>query len=117
MVQLIFFYGIPHFAISLALKVEDEIISGFNFDLLKMKYFMQRKMLVHLINRIRVFQINQILMNAHFHRIMIGIKLIYPKPNLKNTGCAALDLAYVGCGRFDGYFHVRCGILLLEKLL
>ena len=39
-----------------------------------------------------------------------GIKSIYPKLNLRNTGCAALDLAYVGCGRFDGYFHNRINL-------
>ena len=39
-----------------------------------------------------------------------GIKLVYPKLNLRNTGCAALDLAYVGCGRFDGYFHDKINI-------
>ena len=42
--------------------------------------------------------------------------------NLRYTGCAALDLAYVGCGRFDGYFHnniniwdVAAGILIVEE--
>ena len=39
-----------------------------------------------------------------------GIKSIFPKLNLRNTGCAALDLAYVGCGRFDGYFHNKINI-------
>ena len=39
-----------------------------------------------------------------------GIKSIYPKLNLRNTGCAALDLAYVSCGRFDGYFHNRINL-------
>ena len=51
-----------------------------------------------------------------------GIKLIYPKLNLRNTGCAALDLAYVGCGRLDGYFHdkinlwdVAAGKIIIEE--
>ena len=39
-----------------------------------------------------------------------GIKLIYPRLNLRNSGCAALDLAYVGCGRLDGYFHNKINI-------
>ena len=39
-----------------------------------------------------------------------GISSIHPKLNLRNTGCAALDLAYVGCGRFDGYFHDKINI-------
>ena len=29
---------------------------------------------------------------------------------MRYTGCAALDLAYVGCGRFDGYFHNKINI-------
>ena len=50
------------------------------------------------------------------------IKLNFPKLNLRNTGCAALDLAYVGCGRFDGYFHdkinlwdVAAGKIIIEE--
>ena len=48
--------------------------------------------------------------------------MVYPKLNLRNTGCAALDLAYVGCGRFDGFFHnkinlwdVAAGNLIVEE--
>ena len=51
-----------------------------------------------------------------------GLKSIYPKLNLRNTGCAALDLAYVGCGRLDGYFHnkinlwdVAAGKIIIEE--
>ena len=51
-----------------------------------------------------------------------GLKAIYPKLNLRNTGCAALDLAYVACGRFDGYFHdkinlwdVAAGKIIIEE--
>ena len=51
-----------------------------------------------------------------------GIKSIHPKLNLRNTGCAALDLAYVGCGRLDGYFHnninlwdVAAGKIIIEE--
>ena len=29
---------------------------------------------------------------------------------MRNTGCAALDLAYVGCGRLDGFFHNKINI-------
>ena len=41
---------------------------------------------------------------------------------MRNTGCAALDLAYVGCGRLDGFFHnkiniwdVAAGALIIEE--
>ena len=51
-----------------------------------------------------------------------GVKSIHPKLNLRNTGCAALDLAYVGCGRLDGFFHnqinlwdVAAGKIIIEE--
>ena len=41
---------------------------------------------------------------------------------MRNTGCAALDLAYVGSGRLDGYFHnninlwdIAAGILIVKE--
>ena len=41
---------------------------------------------------------------------------------MRNSGCAALDLAYLGCGRLDGYFHnkiniwdVAAGKLIVEE--
>ena len=41
---------------------------------------------------------------------------------MRNSGCAALDLAYVGSGRLDGYFHnninlwdIAAGILIVQE--
>jgi len=39
-----------------------------------------------------------------------GVKSVHPKLNLRNTGCAALDMAYVGCGRLDGFFHNKINL-------
>ena len=40
----------------------------------------------------------------------------------RKTGCAALDLAYVACGRYDGYFQynlnlwdIAAGIILINE--
>ena len=51
-----------------------------------------------------------------------GTQVVYPKLNLRNSGCAALDMAYVGCGRFDGYFHnninlwdIAAGKIIIEE--
>ena len=106
-----FLHGIPHFAISIALKREDEIISGIVFDPIKNEIFYAEKDNGSFFNnnRIRVSNksnIDECLFSSNCE----GIKLIYPKLNLRNTGCAALDLAYVGCGRFDGYFHDKINI-------
>ena len=106
-----FLHGIPHFAISIALKREDEIISGLVFDPIKNEIFYAEKDNGSFFNnnRIRVSNksnIDECLFSSNCE----GIKLVYPKLNLRNTGCAALDLAYVGCGRFDGYFHDKINI-------
>ena len=106
-----FLHGIPHFAISIALKREDEIISGLVFDPIKNEVFYAEKDSGSFFNnnRIRVSNksnIDECLFSSNCE----GIKLVYPKLNLRNTGCAALDLAYVGCGRFDGYFHDKINI-------
>ena len=118
-----FLHGIPHFAISIALKREDEIISGLVFDPIKNEVFYAEKDNGSFFNnnRIRVSKksnIDECLFSSNCE----GIKLIYPELNLRNTGCAALDLAYVGCGRLDGYFHdkinlwdVAAGKLIIEE--
>ena len=106
-----FLHGIPHFAISIALKREEEIISGLIFDPIKNEIFYAEKNNGSFFNnnRIRVSNKSNI-DECLFSTNCEGIKLIYPKLNLRNTGCAALDLAYVGCGRFDGYFHDKINI-------
>ena len=118
-----FLHGIPHFAISLALQIEDEITCGLIFDPIKNEIFYAERNNGSYINnsRIRVsnkFNIDECLFGSNSY----GIKSIYPKLNLRNSGCAALDLAYVGCGRLDGYFHnninlwdIAAGKIIIEE--
>ena len=49
-----------------------------------------------------------------------GVK--FSNLNMRYTGCAALDLAYVASGRYDGYFQnkinlwdIAAGALMVEK--
>ncbi len=118
-----FLHGVPHFAISIALQQNDEIISGLIFDPIKNEIFYAEKDNGSYFNnnRVRVSKKSNI-DDCLFSTNCEGIKLIYPKLNLRNTGCAALDLAYVGCGRFDGYFHdkiniwdIAAGKLIIEE--
>ena len=118
-----FLHGIPHFAISLALQIEDEITCGLIFDPIKNEIFYAERNNGSYINnsRIRVSNksnIDECLFGSNSY----GIKSIYPKLNLRNSGCAALDLAYVGCGRLDGYFHnninlwdIAAGKIIIEE--
>jgi len=106
-----FLHGIPHFAISIALQIENEIISGLIFDPIKNEIFYAEKNNGSFINNNRIRVSNKIdLDQCLFASNSTGIKSVYPKLNLRNSGCAALDLAYVGCGRLDGYFHNRINI-------
>ena len=118
-----FLHGVPHFAISVALQNKDEIVIGLIFDPIKNEIFYAEKNNGSFINnnRIRVSKKTNI-DECLFASDNDGIKSIFPKLNLRNTGCAALDLAYVGCGRFDGYFHnkinlwdIAAGKIIIEE--
>ena len=106
-----FLHGIPHFAISIALKIKDEIIIGLIFDPIKNEIFYAEKNNGSFFNnnRIRVSKKSNI-DECLFASNNDGVRSIYPKLNLRNTGCAALDLAYVACGRLDGYFHNKINL-------
>ena len=118
-----FLHGVPHFAISVALQKDGEIICGLILDPIKNEIFYAEKENGSFINNNRIRVSNKSdLDECLFASNNEGIKSIYPKLNLRNTGCAALDLAYVGCGRLDGYFHdkinlwdVALGKIIIEE--
>ena len=118
-----FLHGIPHFAISLALEKDGEIIIGLIFDPIKNEIFYAEKNNGAFFNNNRIRVSNKSnLDECLFATNNEGIKNLYPKLNLRNTGYAALDLAYVGCGRFDGYFHnkinlwdIAAGKIIIEE--
>ena len=106
-----FLHGIPHFAISVALQVDCEIKIGLIYDPIKNEVFYAEKNNGAFVNNFRVRVSKKSNLNdCLFASNCEGIKSIYPKLNLRNTGCAALDLAYVGCGRLDGYFHDKINL-------
>ena len=116
-----FLHGIPHFAISIALKSNEEIISGIIFDPIKNEMFYAEKNNGSYFNnhRIRVSKKNEI----NDCLFVTGGK-IYKEPDLpyRKSGCAALDMAYVASGRYDGYFQqnlnlwdIAAGIILVKE--
>jgi|TARA_B100000470_G_C19766112_1_gene380710 myo-inositol-1(or 4)-monophosphatase len=116
-----FLHGIPHFAISIALKSKNEIVSGLIFDPIKNEMFFAEKNNGAFFNnhRIKVSKKNQI-NNCLF---VTGGK-IKNEPDLpfRKSGCAALDMAYVAAGRYDGYFQhdlnlwdIAAGIILIKE--
>tara|TARA_B100000700_G_scaffold23691_1_gene22986 strand:+ start:792 stop:1538 length:747 start_codon:yes stop_codon:yes gene_type:complete len=118
-----FLHGIPHFAISVALKVNREIKSGIIFDPIKNEIFYAEKNSGSFFNnrRIRVSKKSD-LDDCLFASNHEGVNHVFPKLNMRYSGCAALDLAYVGSGRLDGFFHnkiniwdIAAGVLIVEE--
>ena len=116
-----FLHGIPHFAICIALQSKKEIVSALIFDPIKDEMFFAEKNKGAYLNnhRLRVSNKNS-LEDCLFSSNHEGVK--FSKLNMRSTGCAALDLAYVASGRLDGFFHnninlwdVAAGTLLVKE--
>tara|TARA_B100000242_G_scaffold252248_1_gene194223 strand:+ start:587 stop:1327 length:741 start_codon:yes stop_codon:yes gene_type:complete len=116
-----FLHGIPHFAISIALKSDNEIISGLIFDPIKNEMFYAEKNNGAFFNnhRMRVSKKNQINECLFVTGGKLEKEIVLP---YRKSGCAALDLAYVASGRYDGYFQhnlnlwdIAAGILLVKE--
>jgi myo-inositol-1(or 4)-monophosphatase len=116
-----FLHGIPHFAISIALKSKDELLSGLIFDPIKDEMFFAEKDKGAFLNnqRLRVSNKN-LLEECLFSSDNEGVK--FSNLNMRCSGSAALDLAYVASGRLDGYFQnkinlwdVAAGALMIKE--
>ncbi len=116
-----FLHGIPHFAICIALQSEKEIVSGLIFDPIKDEMFFAEKNKGTFLNnhRLRVSKKNS-LEDCLFSSNHEGVK--FSNLNMRYSGCAALDLAYVASGRLDGFFHnkinlwdVAAGTLIVQE--
>ena len=116
-----FLHGIPHFAISIALKSNNEIISGLIFDPIKNEMFYAEKNNGTYFNnqRVRVSR-KKILEECLF--ATGGKKEIKSDLNTRKSGSAALDMAYVAAGRYDGYFQnhlnlwdIAAGIIMVKE--
>ena len=101
-----FLHGIPHFAISIALKVDNELKSALIHDPIKNEIFFAEKNNGAYFNNHRIRVSNKSdLEDCLFSTNQNGLKVVFPNLNMRSTGCSALDLAYVGSGRLDGFFH------------
>ena len=116
-----FLHGIPHFAISIALKSNNEIISGLIFDPIKNEMFYAEKNNGAFYNnqRIRVSKKNEINDCLFVTENKINNELDLP---YRKSGCAALNMTYVASGRYDGYFQnnlslwdIAAGIVLIKE--
>jgi myo-inositol-1(or 4)-monophosphatase len=131
-----FLHGIPHFCVSIALLDSGEPVLGVIYDPLRNEIYTASKGAGALLNdkRIRVAQrpdLTGAMLITGFaprQRSKIGAQLeavrelMRDAEDVRRTGSAALDLAYVACGRADAYFEagvmpwdIAAGVLLVRE--
>ena len=130
-----YFYGIPHFCVSIAFRFQGEIIAGVIYDPMREEMWCGQKGEKPRLN------------GHHFHVstrteladsvISVGLsktgdmidcnlpllgEMVHRVRKCRVLGSAALDMAYVACGRFDAYIErgislwdIAAGWLLIES--
>lgn len=131
-----FLHSLPFFSVSVALAHNDKIVVGIIYEVTRDECFSTWQGGQAFLNGkvIRV-SLNKELINAmiatgfpytHMEKIDAHIEMIkylrYNARGLRRFGSAALDLAYVAAGRFDGYFEyglqpwdVAAGVFLVQQ--
>ncbi len=131
-----FLNGVPQFAISVGYEEDNEIKSGIIFNPIMNEFFSAEKGNGAYLNnsRIRVSKKKKIkdalivtggpkqaskIKDKIFSEYINVSKHV---SNVRKFGSAALDMAYVACGRFDGYWQrelnywdVAAGIIILKE--
>jgi len=115
-----FLHGIPHFAISIALKSKNEIICGLIFDPIKDEMFYAEKNNGAFFNNHRI----RVSKKHNINECLFAVGKINHETDIisRRSGCAALDMAYVASGRYDGYFQnnlnlwdIAAGIIMIKE--
>lgn len=112
--------GIPHFAVSIALKVKGKLDQAVIYDPIRGEVFSASRGKGAQLNgfRIRVKQPKELSSailatgfpfqkKQHTNAYMDMFKSLFLKTtDMRRSGSPALDLAYVAAGRVDGYFEI-----------
>jgi myo-inositol-1(or 4)-monophosphatase len=130
-----YFYGIPHFCVSVALRQKGEILAGVIHDPMRDELFTAAHggdarlngAAIHVSART---ELSEAILSVGLAKVAETIdtnlpvleQLIHRVRKCRMMGSAALDLAYVACGRLDAYIEagislwdVAAGILLVKN--
>jgi myo-inositol-1(or 4)-monophosphatase len=131
-----FLHGIPHFAISIGLERDGEIVAGVIYEPTRDEMFWAEKGTGAYLNdrRLRVSGRRQLAESVIGTGLPFGGRGDHPKylatlervmaatSGVRRLGAAALDLAYVAAGRFDGFWEfglfpwdIAAGLLLVRE--
>jgi myo-inositol-1(or 4)-monophosphatase len=129
-----FFYGIPHFCVSIALRYLGEIIVGVIYDPMRDELWKAQKGEKPTLNG-KPFRVSE---RADLRECVVSVGLsktgvtiaaglpllqdmVHRARKCRLMGSAALDMAYVACGRFDAYIEqgislwdIAAGWILVE---
>ena len=132
-----FLHGMPHWAVSIALEHKGEIVSAVVYDPAKDEMFYAEKGQGCWLNDSRRLRVSgrKVMQEAVFATgVPFGAKSTLPATlqdlarlmptcaGVRRWGAAALDLAYVAAGRYDGFWErelqpwdIAAGILLVKE--
>ena len=131
-----FLHGLPHWAVSIALEHKGEIVAGVIFDAAKDEMFVAEKGAGAWLNetRIRVSGRSRMIESIFATGVPFGGRGALPATlqdlarlmpvcaGVRRWGSAALDLAYVAAGRYDGFWErslnpwdIGAGIILVRE--
>ena len=130
-----FFYGIPHFCVSIALREAGEIVAGVIYDPMRDEIWTACKNGPAMLNDrpIRVSNrtdLAEATVTVGFSKSAASIenglplfeRMVRGAKKCRMMGSAALDVAYVACGRLDAYIEgqislwdIAAGGLILER--
>lgn len=131
-----FIHHVPVYGISIGLKKDDEIILGAVYEVNRKEMFFARKQGGAFLNQQRIKvsttrSLGDALIASGFpyndHAFLTPYlqtfeHFVRHARGVRRLGSAAIDLAYVACGRFDGYLEyslnpwdVAAGILLVRE--
>lgn len=130
-----YFYGIPHFCVSIALRLHKQIVVGVIYDPIRGEmwtaergetsksndkpiHVSDRTELADAVVSIGLAKTGETI-NTNFPLLQ---QMIHRVRKCRVLGSAALDMAYVACGRFDAYIEtgislwdIAAGALLVEN--
>lgn len=131
-----FLHGIPHFAVSIALEYRGRLDQAVVYDPVKQELFTASKGKGAQLNNKKIRVSSQKTLdgallatgfpfgdNPEVEAFIESFRALYPKiSGIRRAGVASLDLAYVACGRLDGFWEfglkpwdIAAGALLIQE--
>lgn len=131
-----FLHGFPHFAVSIALRHRGRLEQAVIYDPVQQELFTATRGSGALLNDRRIRVSNRTRLEGaligtgfplrepqHLDTYLAMFRALFPlTAGIRRAGSAALDLAYVACGRLDGFWEIglsewdmAAGVLLVQE--